>query len=91
MAAENALATSIGMQPGEILIDYPAKTEMLGLDLPVLRRDGRVDQLTSAGSSGSINLPRLSDDLYRSARWLRVFSSRPVKLSRDATISLLRS
>ena len=88
-AAENELAKSIGVAPGEILIDYPAKTEMLGLDLPVLRRDGRVDQLTSASSAGSINLPRLSDDLYRSARWLRVFAARPLPLDRARVERLL--
>ena len=87
---ENDLARSVGVAAGEILIDYPAKTEMLGLDLPVLRRDGRIEQLTSAGSAGSINLPRLSDDLYRSARWLRVFSAKPIRLSTETVVGLLR-
>ena len=89
VAVENALAKSLGVSAGEVLIDYPAKTEMLGLDLPVVRRDGRVEQLTSAGSAGSINLPRLSDDLYRSARWLRVFAAKPLELSRDAVLARL--
>ena len=89
VAAENALAKSLGVGPGDLLVDYPAKTEMLGLDLPVVRRDGRVEQLTSAGAAGSINLPRLSDDLYRSARWLRVFASRPLHLSREDVLSRL--
>ena len=87
---ENELAKSVGLAAGEVLIDYPAKTEMLGLDLPVLRRDGRVEQLTSASTSGSINLPRLSDDLYRSARWFRVFSAKPIVLSRDTALAILR-
>ena len=89
VAVENALAKSLGVSAGELLLDYPAKTEMLGLDLPVVRRDGRVEQLTSAGSAGSINLPRLSDDLYRSARWLRVFASKRLDLSRDAVLARL--
>ena len=88
VSLENELAKSVGVGAGDILIDYPAKTEMLGLDLPVLRRDGRVEQLTAAGA-GSINLPRLSDDLYRSARWLRVFSAKPVKLDRARVEKLL--
>ena len=86
---EDQLAKSVGVAPGEILLDYPAKTEMLGLDLPVLRRDGRVEQLTRSGNAGAINLPRLSDDLYRSARWLRVFSAKPVRLERARVESLL--
>jgi uncharacterized protein len=89
MRAENDLAKALGLSAGDVLIDYPAKTEMLGLDLPVLRRDGRVEQLTSAGSAGAINLPRLSDDLYRSARWLRVFSAKPVRVDRARVEQLL--
>jgi hypothetical protein len=80
VAVEDDLAAQAGMRPGELILDYPAKTQMLGLDIPVLRRSGRVERLTSAGWEGSINLPSLSDELYRSARWLRVFTARPVAL-----------
>ena len=48
---------------------------MLGLELPMQRRDGRIEQLTTAGREGAINLPRLSDELYRSARQLRVLTT----------------
>jgi HD superfamily phosphohydrolase len=89
--AENALAGTLGLAPGELLLDYPAKTEMLGLDLQVLRRGGAVDRLTPQSSGGTINLPKLSEELYRSARWLRVFTARPVQLSRDSVLSLLSS
>ena len=73
---ENRLAEELGMAHGELLLDYPAKTQMLGLDLPVRRRDGEVRRLTAAGWEGAINLPALSEQLYRSARWLRVFVAR---------------
>jgi HD superfamily phosphohydrolase len=86
---ENRLGKSLGLAAGEVLIDYPAKTEMLGLNLPVQRRGGRIEQLTSESSAGAINLPKLSEDLYRSARWFRVFTAKPVKLSRDAALTLL--
>jgi uncharacterized protein len=89
MDTENAMARKLGLRPGELLIDYPAKTEMLALDLPVLRRGGQVDVLTRQSPVSTINLPRLSEDLYRSARWLRVFTSRPVKLDRDQVLSKL--
>jgi uncharacterized protein len=91
MTVENALARKLGLDAGELLLDYPAKTEMLGLNLPVLRRDGRVEVLTQQTSGSTINLPKLSEDLYRSARWLRVFSARPVELSRESVLSLLSS
>ena len=80
VAAEDRLAAELGLAPGELLLDYPAKTQMLGLDLPVLRRDGSVRHLTRAGLDGAINLPGLADQLYRSARWLRVFVARPVQV-----------
>jgi uncharacterized protein len=79
-ATENALAKEVGIAPGELLLDYPAKTQMLGLDIPVLRRSGKVERLTGEGWVGTINLPSLSEQLYKSARWLRVFTARRTKL-----------
>lgn len=72
---EDALALELSMAPGAVLLDYPVKTQMLALDLPLVRRDGSVEQLTDRGWEGAINLPRLSDELYRSARRLRVFTT----------------
>jgi uncharacterized protein len=78
--AENLLAKEFGLAPGELLLDYPAKTQMLGLDIPVLRRSGKVQRLTGEGWIGTINLPSLSEELYKSARWLRVFTAKRMKL-----------
>jgi hypothetical protein len=77
---ENALARELGLEPGELLLDYPVKTQMLGLDLLVLRRSGEVKRLTAEGWRGSINLPKLSDEFYRSARWLRVYTARRMEI-----------
>jgi hypothetical protein len=66
-----------------VLVDYPAKTQMLGLELPVRVRDGRVVALTGAGLPGAVNLPRLADEFYRSARWLRVFTRERISVSLD--------
>ncbi|MEX2179383.1 MAG: HD domain-containing protein [Gemmatimonadaceae bacterium] len=88
MRVENDLASRLGLAHGELLLDFPAKTEMLGLDLPVLRRAGQVEHLTRT-SAGTINLPKLSDELYRSARWLRVFTARPVDLPKPFVMDLL--
>ena len=76
VAVEDRLAAEIGLAPGELLLDYPAKTQMLGLDIPVRRRGGDVRRISAAGWEGAINLPALSEQLYRSARWLRVFVAR---------------
>jgi HD superfamily phosphohydrolase len=91
IAAESTLARRTGVAPDQLLLDYPAKTEMLGLDISVLRRNGSVEHLTRDSAQGAINLPRLSDELYRSARWLRVFTARPVQLTREAVLSALSS
>ena len=87
-AVEDRLAAELGLRPGELLLDYPAKTQMLGLDMPVLRRDGSVRRLTAAGWEGAINLPKLSEELYGSARWLRVFAVRRIPVSRAGVIGL---
>ena len=88
-ATEDALARRLGLASGEVLLDFPEKPQMLGLDLPVRLRGGQVHRLTREGLRGSINLPVLSDELYRSARVLRVFVARPVSLGEDAIRSLL--
>jgi HD superfamily phosphohydrolase len=87
--AEDALATELGLNPGELLLDYPAKTQMLGLDMPVEHRGGDVRRLTSQGEEGTINLPKLSEEFYRSARWLRVFTCKRVQLDRESVLALV--
>ena len=92
LETEDALAKEHGLGPGELLLDYPAKTQMLGLDIPVLRRNGTVERLTGEGWIGTINLPSLSEELYKSARWLRVFTAKRTTLDpRKLLKSLERS
>jgi len=88
VAVENRLAAERKLTPGAILLDYPTKTQMLGLDLPVVRRNREVVRLTSAGLEGAIHLPALSQQLYTSARWLRVFVADRVELPRRALSAL---
>jgi HD superfamily phosphohydrolase len=85
--AEDALARRCGLAPGELLIDYPHKTAMLGLDLPIARRGGAVERLTDAGWPGVMDLPRMAEDLVESARRLRVFAAKPATV----TVSELRT
>ena len=72
-AAETAVARELNMSPGDVLLDFPTKPQMLGLDIPVVRRGGRVERLTAEGIAGALSLPTLSAELYQSARRLRVF------------------
>ena len=75
--AENALARRVGLGPAELLIDVPFKEAMLGLDLPILRRDGSVERLTQQGWPGRMDLPPIADTLAESACRVRVFTRRP--------------
>jgi hypothetical protein len=86
---EDRLARELGLQPGELLLDYPAKTLMLGLDIPVLQKSGAVRRLTAEGWSGSMNLPKLSEELYQSARWLRVFTKQRMKIDQGRLLETL--
>jgi hypothetical protein len=87
--AEDELASELGLGPGEVLLDFPIKTQMLGLDIPVQRRSGEIERLTSEGWPGTINLPSLSEALYTSARWLRVFSASRVDISPERVSAVL--
>jgi hypothetical protein len=70
---EERLAVELGVEAGGVFLDYPAKPLMFGLDLLVPRGGGSVLRLGPGGQSGLIGLPRIADELYRSARVLRLF------------------
>ncbi|MBA3645260.1 MAG: HD domain-containing protein [Gemmatimonadaceae bacterium] len=90
-ATEEALAHELKLPVGSVLIDFPEKTQMLGLDIPVCRRGGKVERLTGTGWTGSINLPTLSEELYNSARWFRIFSAERATLANERAVKVLRS
>ena len=77
---EDQWARAAGLDAGELLVDFPARSNMLSVDLPLRTRDGGIDRLTDAGRVGQLGLPRIAETLYQSARRLRVFvARRPVK------------
>jgi hypothetical protein len=87
--AEDALAVELCLPPNGVLVDYPERASMLQVDLPLLTRDQRVEQLTDEGRAGALGLPRVADELYRSARRLRIFTAEPRRI--DAIPAVLRS
>ena len=89
--AEDALARRAGLKSGELLLDYPRKERMLGLDLPLLAGDGSVRRLTDDGIAGTMNLPILGEQLYQSARWLRVFTVERRVLDASDVLAALRA
>lgn len=86
---EDVLAREVGLTPGELLLDFPARSTMLGVDLALRTRGGRVERLTDAGRAGQFGLPRVAGELYQSARRLRVFTVRPVTRSLDGVLALV--
>ncbi|CAA9377610.1 MAG: dNTP triphosphohydrolase, broad substrate specificity [uncultured Gemmatimonadetes bacterium] len=88
-ALEDRLAGELGLDEGCVLVDYPEKPRMLGLDLLLLRRSGAVQRLTESGRAGLIGLPQVSHDLYLSARAFRVFTMERREIAPDRLMPLL--
>jgi HD superfamily phosphohydrolase len=86
---EDAIAAGVGLASGELLIDFPARSSMLGVDLPLRTRTGGIERLTDAGRAGQLGLPRVADELYRSARRLRVFVAAPPTRPLNGLLDLL--
>lgn len=87
---EARLAAELGLEPGELFVDYPVKPRMMGLDLLLLTRHGVPQRLTESGRAGYIDLPRVSDELYHSARVFRVFTTERRELPEAPVVALLR-
>ena len=77
------------MPPGEVVVDYPAKAAMFQLNLLLERRSGEVARVGPGGLPGVIDLPRVTEELYRTARVLRVFTFEERGLGRDFLLSYL--
>jgi hypothetical protein len=88
---EDTLAAECGLEPGELLLDFPARPSMLSVDLPLATRGGRIERLTDEGRAGQLGLPRVADELYRSARRLRVFVARPPSRPPIRAVDLVQS
>lgn len=71
---EEALAAELGLPAGGVFLDFPEKPGMFGLDLLVQRRSGEIQRLGPGGRVGLIGLPRIAEELYQTARVLRLFT-----------------
>ncbi len=88
-ALEAHLAGVLGVDAHDVLVDYPAKPRMMGLDLLLLRRSGAVQRLTETGRAGLIDLPLVADRLYHTARAFRVFATPRRELAPEPVLELL--
>ena len=72
---EDQVAKEVGLGANALLIDYPSRDSMLSVDLPLRTRTGKIERLTDSGRAGTLGLPRVADELYRTARRFRVFTA----------------
>jgi uncharacterized protein len=86
---EDAIAKEVGLDPAELLLDFPSRSSMLGVNLPLRTRAGAIERLTDAGRAGHLGLPRVADELYRSARRLRIFVARVPERTLDGVLDVL--
>ena len=86
---EDRLAAELKLQPGDLFVDFPAKPEMLDLQLPLVTRDGEVVDLSGPAAGERLGLPRVSAELVRSARRLRVFVREPRSVPEKAIVNLV--
>ena len=70
---EDEVARELGLAPGEAILDFPVKDAMFQLDV-LVDTGGTVVRLGREGISGLVDLPRLAEELYRTARVLRLFT-----------------
>ena len=70
---EDGIAAELGLEPGEVILDFPVKRAMFQLDV-LVDRPGGVVRLGREGIAGLMDLPKLGRELYRTARVLRLFT-----------------
>ena len=85
-AVEDDLATELGLESGEVVIDFPVKPAMFQLDLLMERRDGGIERLDMEGAEGMLDLPKVARELYTTARVLRVFTFERREVSADQVL-----
>ncbi|MBT8396907.1 MAG: HD domain-containing protein [Gemmatimonadetes bacterium] len=88
-ALEDRLAGRLDLESGEVVVDYPVKAAMFQLNLLLERRSGSVARVGPEGLPGVIDLPRVAEELYRTARVLRVFTFLRRTVTRDQFLDAL--
>jgi HD superfamily phosphohydrolase len=87
---EDRIADRLQLEPGEVVVDYPAKEAMFQLNILLERRNGEVARVGPGGLPGVIDLPRVTMELYRTARVLRIFTFERRELDRESFLGALQ-
>jgi hypothetical protein len=69
-----------------VIIDFPWKRAMFQLDVLVELRSGAIERLGTGGRPGLLDLPRVAEELHRTARVLRVFTFERREVSADRVL-----
>ncbi len=78
---EDRLAQELGLGPAGVLLDFPAKPEMVAIHLPLRGRRGTVGQ-------AQLTLEPVAEALHRNARRLRLFAAETRRLDPRAVLDL---
>ena len=78
---EERLARELGLGPDQLFLDFPAKPGMLDVSVPVVGRSG--------SAAEHLGLPRVAEELHRSAQRLRVFVVEPAEIPARAIVELV--
>ena len=79
----------MGLEPGEVVLDFPSRANLFELDLLVRLRSGSVQRLGGRGLPGMLDLPRVGGALSLTARVLRVFTFQRREVPREAVLDLV--
>ena len=79
---EDRLAAELGLPAGGLLLDFPAKPEMLASDVLVTTRHGTV-------APARLGLQQVAETLHTAARRLRLFAAEPRTVAPDVIVGLL--
>ncbi len=85
---EDRLADELGLPAGALLLDFPAKPEMLAVQLPVVTRGGRTARLTGDTTPGLLGLQQVAEELHTNARRLRVYTAEPRAIDVGAVLAV---
>ena len=81
---EDRLAAEAGVAPGDLLLDFPAKPEMLAGGIPILTRAGTV-------APARLGIEGVAAELHTAARRFRVYAATAVALDREVLRALAES
>lgn len=90
---EDRIAAELRLDPGTVLLDYPAKPAMLAADLAVLTHQRGVEQLNGEHGKALLGIQQIAETLHDRARRFRVFigDTTTIKVPAGAMVRLAES